>query len=249
MTKFYVMYPVRFFSYENPGFIDKNETDAMLVFFILGKLSNFHERTRSFVNVSLLDGLLRLDPKSPTRSRKRIVTALEVLEQKGYITMKYDSNERICSAPLIEVQVIDKQESSLSGASKYDGFVKVTEELFELANGDGKLLKILVYTLWRQNIDYSISFKEWSKVLGVSEKTARNLIKQYEEHGKLVVQHGEHYRDEKGKVRQAMNKYRIPSSPLLIKKKESPKETSEVQKESSSVGNTFETEDGQVRFF
>ncbi|WP_195536195.1 hypothetical protein [Bacillus paralicheniformis] len=206
--QFYVMFPLKMFSYENKGFIDKNETDALLVFFILGKLSNFHERTLTFCNVEMLESQLEFDPKNKQRSKKRVGDALLVLESKGYIKMTYEGE--LTKAPLIEVETIQEHEDSVSGGSTFSGYVKVFENVFQLADSDGKLFKILVYTLWRQNIDYSISYKEWSKVLGIAESTTKRVLKEYKEQGKIVVQNGSYYRDERGQVKQEMNKYSVP---------------------------------------
>ncbi|TMN23158.1 hypothetical protein [Lentibacillus cibarius] len=227
--EFYVMFPLRMFSYEHEGFIDKKETDALLVFFILGKLSNFHDRTKTFCNIEMLDGMLNLDPNSKKRSRKRVIDALEVLELKGYIRMKYEGE--LSKAPIIEIETIQEHETTVSGGSTYSGYVKVFEDVFEHADGDGKLFKILIYTLWRQNIDYSISYKEWSKVLGVTEVTAKSQIKRYKEQGKIIVESGSRYRDEQGQVRQEMNSYSVPffmdSSPIYEEQRTEEKEVTE----------------------
>jgi hypothetical protein len=208
----YVMFPIKIFSYEDKeSFVDN--FDVFLVYFILGKLSNFHDRNKVFVNVDMLEAMLSLDSTNRQRSKRKIVEALEVMKSLGYIMIDSKGQE-IMKAPILEVELVENFESSKSNRTIYSGFVKVDETLFDLANGDGKLLKILIYTKWRENIDYAISLEEWSNVLDISVATVKRLMNGYEKQGKLIVVHGEFYQDNKGRTRQRMNKYKIPSQTI-----------------------------------
>lgn len=204
----YVMFPTKMFSYnDESSFLDS--FDAFIIYFVLGKLSNFHERNKVFCNLDMLDALLSLDNRK-SRSKKRIVDALEDMESLGYIKIK-QQGKNIQDSPLLQIELVEDFDESVSDQTKFSGFIKVPQELFDVVEGDSKLFKIFVYVSWRQNIDYAISFEEWSNVLGISVATAKRLMKDYEEQGKLFVVHGEFYRDEKGRTRQTMNKYKIPS--------------------------------------
>ncbi|HFK1531049.1 TPA: hypothetical protein ACGXM6_004864 [Bacillus cereus] len=70
-------------------------------------------------------------------------------------------------------------------------------------------LKVIVYTLWRGNIGYRISYGEWVNVLCMSTLTAKRKIKEHEEKGFLKVIRSKRHQNERGEVRQEINFYEI----------------------------------------
>ncbi|MFE4073406.1 hypothetical protein [Peribacillus sp. YIM B13477] len=261
-NEFYVMFPVKMFSYNDESFFIEN-SDAFLLYFVLGKLSTFQDRTKVLCNVQMLGAMVTLDNRK-SRSTQRIIDALKTLELQGYVQIKHEG-EKLQDSPLLEITLLEDFSESVSGNTKYSGFIKVTEDLFNIADNDSKLFKVLIYVVWRFNIDYAISFREWENVLAMSERTVKRLIQGYEKEGKLKVIHGQHYRDEKGKVRQYMNKYLVPvvkekkekQSPQPVQRieaetvtkfKEIQEEEIEVQPVPDNVG-VIEDDNGELKFY
>lgn len=206
MSSFYVMFPLSMFSYRDEELFIKNN-DSLLVYFILGKLSNFHDRNTVFCNVSMLSAMLQLD-NSKQRLKQKIVSALEELESKGYISIE-SNGQKLQTADLLTITINEDFKSSQSDQTQYKGFEKVTEELFKMANFDGQLFKVLIYIQWRQRVHYFISYAEWGNVLGKSERSAISVLKKYEEQGLIQVERGHKERNDKGQIRQFMNLYNV----------------------------------------
>lgn len=93
----------------------------------------------------------------------------------------------------------------------WKGFTKVSYDKYNLAQNNGYHLMAISYTIWRNNkalqYEWRICIKEWEGVLGVTDKTAREILAKCE---KFITKiSGSHYRDEAGQVKQEANQYII----------------------------------------
>ncbi|MEK4752294.1 hypothetical protein MKX72_07355 [Priestia sp. FSL R5-0597] len=168
--------------------------------------------TRIYTDMLLED----LEWKTTTASRdnKRVVTALEGLEKKGYIVIQFDGKKITNS--LLTITVVEEMMKvgthvSVKWKDKplpFKGYTKIEGDDYNLAEVDGQKMTVIAYVLWRSGIEgYKIAFKEWQLVLNVSDKTAQSIINDCDSNINII--RGEKYKDENGQWRQEPNTYEL----------------------------------------
>ena len=189
--------------------------DELLVYTHLQMLKGYGYKHQIITSVALLAEILDWSKAKASRGKDRVVTALVGLESKGYIENEINKGT-LKTAPMIVVTIFKEvEEAELKTEVEWrdsdftwKGFTKITSTEFEQVETDGQQLMILAYALWRENakFEYKISYKEWSLVLGVSEKTVRNIMSDFDvvekKSGKIIV-------SEDGKVTQEPNSYKV----------------------------------------
>lgn len=218
----------------------------------------------SIVNVELLYSWLNVEVKNTSRIKKDIVTALLSLQTKGYITI--DVEGEIKNTTMLRIHNVTARHRYNNvrvtvDNTTFTGFARVTSKMIQFAKlssgkSIGQRLKVLLHIQWRDEIDYSISFAEWFKVLDVVKSTAENIIYSLRDEGLIEIISGAFIRDaegnlikdENGRPRQEMNRYFIagekPShvtdktyEPTAIKKH---RRTQKITKEIQTIVNEGE---------
>lgn len=210
----FVKIPMKMLAYASPSYATDDE---IAVYYEIVYHGWIREMSISHVNVELLYARLQWDKSTPSRGKKRVITALKGLKQKGYISI--DSNgEEIDATSYLVIRTPRKMsklfdEKIPCGNTIYSGYEEVPESIMKIAKADdkniGQRLKILTYVQWRHNIGYGVCFDEWANVLQVSPSTAKRIIKSLKEEGIINVKSGEYYTDTDGNKRQKPNQYSI----------------------------------------
>lgn len=210
----FVRIPMKMFAYGSDSYVTDDEYAVYyeIVYHVWGR-----DLSVTNTNVEMLYARIGWDVKTPTRGKKRIIEALEGLKAKGYIDIDSNGDEikantyLVIHSPRIKSKIFD--EKIVVEGTTYTAWQGITELIMKASKLDvnkiGQRLKVLTYIMWRYNIDYSISFDEWSNVLQVSVSTAKRIIKSLKEEGLIDVVSGTYYTDLDGKVRQEINKYGI----------------------------------------
>ncbi len=206
---FFVAIPNKMFAFETDLFVSDDE---FLLFYHLGTIVQARNKMLVIVNIDLLSSMLNRIDTNTSRVKNKVKIALLGLETKGYISIKY-YDTKLNNSTLLYITLVDKKHSIYvkdvkCGSWKYVGFTMVTEEMFNKTS-NARELKVLTYILWRSTIEYSISYYEWEKILGVSHATAVNIIKECQSKGSIVKQRGDYYTTACGDIRQETNRYSI----------------------------------------
>lgn len=121
-------------------------------------------------------------PSKPKLSRQRVVNALNSLKQKDYIMFFGEIKEEDMLTTPIKIlgsdyeTVVEVDIPWADKSRKFTGFTHLTSiEYNELKAGKYDLT-LYTYTNWRENIGYKISYVEWAKVLGTTDRTARTVV-------------------------------------------------------------------------
>lgn len=209
----YVIVPMVMFAYESLKYATDDE---IAVYYEIVYHASARDVSVSHVNVELLYARLKWDASTPSRGKKRIIDAIVVLKEKGYISIESYSEE-ITSATYLTIRINKREfkDRIVCGNTPYTGWTKIYESEMNTAKTDrykiGQRLKVLTYIKWRHNINYSICFEEWANVLGVSPRTAKRIIKSLKEEGVINVKSGDYYTDWDGNVRQEINQFSLPN--------------------------------------
>lgn len=209
----FVKIPMKMFAYESVNYV---KNDEIAVYYEIVYHASARNVSVSFVTVELLYSRLKWDFKSPSRGKKRILSAILSLQEKGYIslaTVDEINNNTYLVIHTPKNNSLIFTEKIRSGSSVYTGWTPITEKkmniLKEDINNVGQRLKILTYIIWRFNIGYAISYEEWANVLKISESTAKRVIKSLREEKIINIESGVYYSDHFGKIRQEINKYEV----------------------------------------
>lgn len=212
MNNPFVAFPMKMYAYETKYFASDDE---FLVFFHIGRLVSARNPLIAFVNVELLHPMIQFDRTNDSRNKKRILNAILGLQSKNYIKIEQPEqdakNTTLLTITLPHVEDSIYTSVVYSGGSKYSGFTPVTDTMFGMAD-TVKELKVLIYTDWRGKINYSVSYREWADVLGVSSQTAVNLIESCREKGFISKHRGDYYKADDGSIRQETNRYFVKHS-------------------------------------
>ncbi|GGA11903.1 hypothetical protein GCM10008018_66210 [Paenibacillus marchantiophytorum] len=214
----FVKTPMRMLAYASPSYATDDE---IAVYYEIVYHASARDVSISNVNVDLLYARLQWDSKSISRGKKRIIDALAGLSQKGFISIDCNGEEikattyLVIRTPRNRSKLFD--EKVVSDGTVYTGWTPVTELIMKIAKADekniGQRLKVLTYVLWRNNIQYAVSFDEWANVLKVSPSTAKRIIKSLKGEGIIKVKSGVYYTDDYGNVRQEINQYSVNDEP------------------------------------
>ncbi|WP_281658225.1 hypothetical protein [Halobacillus sp. Cin3] len=203
----YVSMPNRMHAFESKDYVSDFEFG---VFYLLGCNVLARDTKTVKTNVHLIYDLFKFGAKNQGRAKAKIRDALMSLEEKGHIgisythvPMKYDTT---LSITLLSNQKKYTDKMVKSGSWQYRGYTEVTNDYWEKA-ATLRQFRTLVYILWRQTIDYQISYLEWSSVLNISHQTAINNIKDCVEAGLIKKERGQYYIDSFGDIRQETNRY------------------------------------------
>ncbi|OAB39059.1 hypothetical protein PMSD_03770 [Paenibacillus macquariensis subsp. defensor] len=203
----YVAIPNRMFARETEYF---TANDEFLVFYHIGTLVSARNPNLAHLNIELLNSILLLDQKNPSRGKKRINVALLSLHYKGYIKIVH-SDAELKNNTMLGITFPDTQQSIYidpvkSGGSNYNGYTAVDDDMFSRTESVYEL-KVLTYVKWRSRIDYSISYREWESVLDVCHQTAVKIISDCVQKGLLTKLRGDYYKTHGGEIRQETNTY------------------------------------------
>ncbi|MGY4793649.1 hypothetical protein ACVNNN_01485 [Lysinibacillus fusiformis] len=204
----YVQIPNKMFAYETKYFMNEYE---IYIFYHLGRLVSARDTHYVMTSVDLLTEIIDLSDKNKARLKKRILNALKKLQQTGYIEMNYTGELK--NSTLLNIILPDSQdpiylEAVRSGSSKYVGYTEVPDSLLKNAEHLNHV-RVLIYTKWREQIEYKISYKEWACVLGVSDSTAVKILTDCHKKGLIKKIRGDYYIADSGEPMQEINKYKI----------------------------------------
>ena len=175
----------------------------------------------TITNVEMLIEDLGWETSTKPRDKKRVVNALEGLQEKGYIKIEFkkDTKSTILNSNLtiyhsfkeLQKEVVEVSAKWKPNPLKFTGYTEIYGEEYNLAEGDGYKMMVITYVTWRTNpelkYEYKICGKEWESVLGVSDKTARKIITDCEPFLDKIS--GIHYKDEQGQIKQEANSYEL----------------------------------------
>ncbi|MGD0030618.1 hypothetical protein SLT67_04595 [Paenibacillus illinoisensis] len=208
-------------------FIPKDDVYAYVIYYVLSMQSHhsYWWGTVETTVVTLSKQVqikTKVNKKKESDNKREIKRLLLSLHEKGYINIKYKEDnfeyDTLLTIKIPDANGIDAKKVASSYLKKKDkvlkhqGWVGITERMFEACNGNPWYLRILIYSEWRKQIDYRISFEEWACVLGSSENTAAKYLNEADELNLIDKISGEYYVDEKGGPRQLPNKYRTVST-------------------------------------
>ncbi|MDQ0975993.1 hypothetical protein QFZ31_005871 [Neobacillus niacini] len=208
-VKSYAIIPNVAFSFGTKYHLNKDE---FMLFAHLQFMKQIGLENTTVTMVDMLVKGLRWETSTKSRDKNRVVDALEGLKTKGYISFEHE--DKILKDIL--VITINKEMEKLEAETKVEwkenpfvwkGFTKVKYVQYNLAENNGHYLMAICYTMWRENAQHKwrISIKEWEGILGVTDKTAREILIGCE---KFIAKiSGSHYRDGDGKVKQEANQY------------------------------------------
>jgi len=209
--KSYVIIPNVAFAFGTKYHLGKDE---FMVFAHLQMMKQIGFENKAVTMVDMLVNGLRWETSTKPRDKKRVVNALEGLQNKGYIAIEHEGK---ILKDILRI-TINKEMEKLEEETKVDwkenpfvwkGFTQVSYDKYNLAENNGYHLMAISYTTWRNNkalqYEWRICIKEWEGVFGVTDKTAREILTKCE---KFITKiSGNHYIDEAGQVKQEANQY------------------------------------------
>jgi hypothetical protein len=202
----WVKMPLAMLAYDTSYYVTDDEA---LVYAHLVLERQYKSPVETHTNIELINGYLQLDKSNQSRGKERIRVALDGLSRKGYITI-INNDEKMKNNSFLTISfylVDDKLTVTThdSHQTKFTGYTELHYEDFLKTRNDGRYIKVLMHTLYRQKISYRVSNAEWANVLQVSEKT---VIRDKEKWSAFVTEiKGKKYRDKKGNARQEPSTY------------------------------------------
>ena len=177
--------PNKMFAFDTKYFCNNDEKMVYLELWFLqsiGNMGGVDDNKLAIVNLDLLTYTLGWEtPSRESRGRQRVANALNSLNNKGYIyftsVLTHSSRNSFTIVILgmdYELEVfVDIPWSE--NVRKFTGYSKI------MASDYNRLkerydLTLFLYTKWRENVGYKISYVEWGKVLNVSDRQARTII-------------------------------------------------------------------------
>ena len=147
----------------------------------------------AIVNLDLLTYTLGWEtPSKESRGRKRVADSLNSLNSKGYVYFKGELTHSSRNALTVIILGMDYDHEVFvdiewsENIRKFTGYSKIMASDYNRLK-QGYDLTLFLYTKWRENVGYKISYVEWGKVLNVSDRQARTII---ENTGSIVKEQG-----------------------------------------------------------
>ena len=177
--------PNKMFAFDTKYFCNNDEKMVYLELWFLqsiGNMGGVDDNKLAIVNLDLLTYTLGWEtPSRESRGRQRVANALNSLNNKGYIyftsVLTHSSRNSFTIVILgmdYELEVfVDIPWSE--NVRKFTGYSKIMASDYNRLK-EGYDLTLFLYTKWRENVGYKISYVEWGKVLNVSDRQARTII-------------------------------------------------------------------------
>lgn len=214
--KSYVIIPNVAFGFGTKYHLNKDE---MMVFAHLQMMKQIGLVNTTITMVEVLVATLGWETTNKSRDKKNLAKALVGLQAKGYIKIECDG-EIVKS--ILTITINKEMEKDFEVTSSVDwkdnpfvfkGFTRVDYEQYNLAENNGYKMIIIAYIKWRTNkklkFDYKICFKEWEMVLGVTDKTAREILSNCASF--INKESGAGYTNDQGQPRRKTNSYNMKS--------------------------------------
>lgn len=177
--------PNKMFAFDTKYFCNNDEKMVYLELWFLqsiGNMGGVDDNKLAIVNLDLLTYTLGWEtPSRESRGRQRVANALNSLNSKGYIyftsVLTHSSRNSFTIVILgmdYEHEVFVDIEWS-ENVRKFTGYSKIMASDYNRLK-EGYDLTLFLYTKWRENVGYKISYVEWGKVLNVSDRQARTII-------------------------------------------------------------------------
>lgn len=190
-------------------FDEKNISgDGVLLFHEICFHGNCRNPYVTYITVDMLSQVSGLTVKV-------VIEKIIELSNEGFITFQTDDSE-------LKKNTFLTIHTPKGMTKAYDGFQELHKSTVDRVKESsikkkGQTLKALVYIMWRKNIEYKISYKEWAYVLGISERTANTFIKELVDEGLISKIRGDYYTTETGEIRQEMNSYVVKDEKKIFK--------------------------------
>lgn len=177
--------PNKMFAFDTKYFCNNDEKMVYLELWFLqsiGNMGGVDDNKVAIVNLDLLTYTLGWEtPSRESRGRQRVANALNSLNSKGYVyftgVLTHSSRNSFTIVILgmdYELEVfVDIPWSE--NVRKFTGYSKIMASDYNRLK-EGYDLTLFLYTKWRENVGYKISYVEWGKVLNVSDRQARTII-------------------------------------------------------------------------
>ena len=188
--------PNKMFAFDTQYFCNNDEKMVYLELWFLqsiGNMGGVNDSKLAIVNLDLLTYTLGWEtPSKESRGRQRVADALNSLKNKGYVYFKGDLTHSSRNALTIIILGMDYEHEVFvdiewsENIRKFTGYSKIMASDYNRLK-QGYDLTLFLYTKWRENVSYKISYVEWGKVLNVSDRQARTII---ENTGAIVKEQG-----------------------------------------------------------
>ena len=209
--KSYIVVPNVAFAFGSEYHLNKDE---FMVYAHLQFMKQVGLDNVTVTTVEMLVAGLGWETSKKSRDKANMAKILQSLEEKRYI--KIDCDGEITKSILkihhnqdLKEAVVETTVDWKNKPFVFKGYTQITGKEYNLAENNGYHMMVISYIKWRINaqFQYSISFKEWEAVLGVSDKTARTIIDKCESFINKIS--GDFYIDANGKVKQETNTYEL----------------------------------------
>lgn len=175
-----VKFPALMHSFTSDKFLTYKEEDAFLLYFVIGKeAQNVWKWGKVTTTPALLAQQLSLK-KDKYDNTKSAIDALNALEEKGWINISYDE-DILRSNTLIVIEICEIDEDFTNGEDTiYNGFIDVTQDMFESCNSVGRLFRAVIFAKWHSQKyeGKKISHNEWKNAMGTTEPITVKLTNQ-----------------------------------------------------------------------
>lgn len=205
-------------------FLPKEDVYAYMLYYILSMQSH-HSLWWGSVETTIVTLSKQLPIKTISNKKKESDNKREIkrlllsLHNKGYVDIAYQEDsleyDTLLTISVPDGNSIDAKKEAESylqkkGKSlKHVGFVRINEEVYKACAGNPWHLRILIYAMWREQIDYRICTEEWAKVLGTCENTAVKYLKEVDQLNLVNKISGSYYVDGNNSPRRLPNQYRV----------------------------------------
>lgn len=177
--------PNKMFAFDTKYFCNNDEKMVYLELWFLqsiGNMGGVDDNKLAIVNLDLLTYTLGWEtPSRESRGRQRVANALNSLNNKGYIYFTGGLTHSSRNSFTIVILGMDYEHEVFvdipwsENVRKFTGYSKIMASDYNRLR-DGYDLTLFLYTKWRENVGYKISYVEWGKVLNVSDRQARTII-------------------------------------------------------------------------
>lgn len=177
--------PNKMFAFDTKYFCNNDEKMVYLELWFLqsiGNMGGVDDNKVAIVNLDLLTYTLGWEtPSRESRGRQRVANALNSLNSKGYVYFTGGLTHSSRNAFTIVILGMDYELEVFvdipwsENVRKFTGYSKIMASDYNRLK-EGYDLTLFLYTKWRENVGYKISYVEWGKVLNVSDRQARTII-------------------------------------------------------------------------
>lgn len=176
--------PNKMFAFDTKYFCDNDEKMVYLELWFLQSIGNMgtDDTKLAIVNLDLLTYTLGWETLSrESRGRQRVADCLNSLNSKGYIYFAGELTHSSRNSFTIVILGMDYEHEVFvdipwsENIRKFTGYSKIMASDYNRLK-EGYDLTLFLYTKWRENVGYKISYVEWGKVLNVSDRQARSII-------------------------------------------------------------------------